>query len=183
MDVKAGCFYFVSDSFFKTVNDPFLKQNYENTKRPHFAIKEKGTSLIWLVPCSSKVEKFEEIIKKRQNKKQRDPYNTIKIVSILNRKSALLFQDMFPIAPHYIQAQYIRGGQPVRIADTKLLSELESTASNSISLIRRGVKFTPTQPDANRIEKLMQDEMLKLEIKKQIDEKLNPKKPNKGLTR
>lgn len=182
MDITVGNFYFVSDSFFKKVDDPFLKQNHDQTKRPHFfAIKDKDTPLLWLVPCSSKVDKFERVIKNKQS--QHKPTDTIKIVTIQDKKAALLFQDMFPIAPHYIHKQWIRGGQPVRIADTNTLKELERAANSTIRSIRRGVKFTPTQPDANRIEKLMQDEILKLEIKKRMDEKLNPKKPNRGITR
>ncbi len=66
---------------------------------------------------------------------------------------------MFPIVAKYIDGQYIKGGQPVRIADPKLIQELEKTARKIIELLHRGVRFTPTQPDVIRIEKLMIEEL------------------------
>lgn len=70
----------------------------------------------------------------------------------------LLFQDMFPIIAPYISEQYIKGGQPVKIADPRLILELEKTARKVIIMLHRGVRFTPTQPDAIRIERLMLEE-------------------------
>lgn len=42
-------------------------RNYPTTMRPHYyAIKDGRTGLYWMIPCSSKVEKYERIIAKRQ---------------------------------------------------------------------------------------------------------------------
>lgn len=158
MEIIVGNIYFVRDSFFQKVADPYLKINYDTTKRPHyFALQDTETSLYWLVPCSSKIEKFERILE--QKKERHKPTDTIKIVTIQNRKTALLFQDMFPISTGYIDSQYIRGGQSVYMADPKVVQDLEKTAKKVIKLIRRGIRFTPTQPDVNRIEKLMLEEL------------------------
>lgn len=158
MEILAGNLYFVSDGFFARVQDPYLKVNYENTKRPHyFAFADSKTGLYWLVPCSSKVEKFERLILKKQE--QHKPTDTIKIVKVFNRKTVLLFQDMFPVITKYIDGQYVKGGQPVRIADPKLIQELEKNAKKIINLLHRGVRFTPTQPDVIKIEKIMLDEL------------------------
>lgn len=93
------------------------------------------TGLYWLVLCSSKIDKFERLIQKKQ--KQQKPTDTIKIVKIFGNKTALLFQDMFPVTVRYIDGQYIKGGQPVRIADSKLIQELEKMARKVINLIYR----------------------------------------------
>lgn len=66
---------------------------------------------------------------------------------------------MFPVTAGYIDGQYIKGGQPVRIADPKLVQELEKNAKKIINLLHRGVRFTPTQPDIIKIEKIMLDEL------------------------
>lgn len=161
MQILTGSLYFVSNDFFAKVDDPYLKINYESTKRPHyFAFKDDKTGLYWLVPCSSKVEKFERLIKKKHE--QHKPTDTIKIVKIFDRKTVLLFQDMFPVIVKYIDGQYIKGGQPVRIADPKLIQELEKNARKIINLLHRGVRFTPTQPDVIRIEKMMLAELQKI---------------------
>ncbi len=115
------------------------------------------TGLYWLVPCSSKIEKFERLILKKQE--QHKPTDTIKIVKIFDRKTALLFQDMFPVTAKYINGQYIKGGQRVRIADSKLIQELEKNAKKIINLLHKGVRFTPTQPNITKIEEIMLKEL------------------------
>ena len=158
MEIVTGSFYFVSDSFFERVNDPFLKTNYATTQRPHyFALRDKKTSLLWLVPCSTKIEKFEKIIEKR--KLYDRPNDTIKIVTVQDRKSVLLLQDMFPASERYISSQYIRGGQPVKIGNADVVADIERSVRRVAILLRRGVRFTPTQPDIIRIEKMMIDEL------------------------
>lgn len=158
MEILSGCLYFVSNDFFAKIRDPYLKVNYNNTKRPHyFAVRDKSTGLYWFVPCSSKTEKYKMLIQKRQ--KEHRPTDTIKIVSIFDKPRALLFQDMFPIIEIYIDGIYVKGGQVVRIADPRLIQALEKNAHKIIGLLRRGVRFTPTQPDAIRIEQIMLEEL------------------------
>jgi hypothetical protein len=158
VEITTGCLYFVADEFFKKVNDPYLKINYDETKRPHyFAVQDTATELYWLVPCSGRVGKFESIIQKRKTNGK--PTDGLRIVIIQDKKAALLFQDMFPIAARYIEEPYIRGGQAVRIANPKVVQDLEKNAKRVISLLRHGVRFTPTQPDAIRIKALMLDEL------------------------
>lgn len=157
MKITAGHFYFVADSFFEKVQDPYLKINYEYTYRPHyFPFIDEQTGLLWLVPCSSKVEKFEKITAKKKEKHK--PVDAIKIITLFDDKTVLLFQDMFPIAEKYISNEYIKGGHSVKISDPDTVSMLEKTASKIVRMIRKGVKFTPTQPNAVRIEKIMLDE-------------------------
>ena len=66
---------------------------------------------------------------------------------------------MFPVTAEYIDGQYIKGGQPVRISNPKLIQELEKKARRIIRLFHNGVRFTPTQPDVIRIEKMMLEEL------------------------
>ncbi len=96
------------------------------------------------------------ILKKKEECK---PTDTIKIVKIFDRKSVLLFQDMFPVIAKYIESPYIKGGQPVRIADPRIILELEKNAKKIVNLLHRGVRFTPTQPDIIKIEKIMLEEL------------------------
>jgi hypothetical protein len=158
MNIAIGQMVFVSDEFFRKVGDPFLKINYEDTKRPHyFAFRDSTSTLYWLVPCSSRIEKFEAVI--QQRKERRKPTDGIRFAKVQGAKVALLFQDMFPVTERYIQESYIRGGQPVRIADPKIVAELERHAGKVIALLRRGIRFTPTQPNAIHIETLMLNEL------------------------
>ena len=47
----------------------------------------------------------------------------------------------------------------MKIADPNTVAMLEKTASKIVRMIHKGVKFTPTQPDAIRIERLMLEEL------------------------
>ena len=81
------------------------------------------------------------------------------VVKIFGKKSVLLFQDMFPVLPSYIDGPYIKGGQLVRITDPKLIQSLEKDAIKILNLLHHGVRFTPTQPDINRIENILLTEL------------------------
>ena len=81
------------------------------------------------------------------------------VVKIFGKKSVLLFQDMFPVLPSYIDGPYIKGGQLVRITDPKLIQSLEKNAIKILNLLHHGVRFTPTQPDINRIENILLTEL------------------------
>ncbi len=53
----------------------------------------------------------------------------------------------------------MKGGQPVRMADPRIIQELEKNAKKIVNLLHRGVRFTPTQPDIIKIEKIMLEEL------------------------
>jgi hypothetical protein len=156
--IEVGHLYFLKDDFWSKIADDYIKKDHETTQRPHyFALQDKKTSLYWLVPCSTQVEKYERIIKAKKAKNK--PTDAIKIVRIQDKKNALLFQDMFPVTENYILKPYIRGGQSVRIADDKVLAEIENNAYKVMKLLRRGIRFTPTSPDVDKIEKIMLAEL------------------------
>lgn len=116
------------------------------------------------MPCSSKIEKFERLIQKKQE--EHKPTDAIKIVKIFDQKTVLLFQDMFPVIAAYIDGQYIKGGQPVGIADPKTVKKIEKNAKKIINLLHKGVRFTPTYPDVMKIEKIMLEELSVLNLDK-----------------
>lgn len=160
MEINAGYLYFIKDDFFNKVQDKNLKMDYTATKRPHFlAFKETGTELLWVVPCSSRIEKFEKLIEDKKAKGK--PTDGIKIVKIFDEKQALCFQDMFPVIRKFIQEPYIKGGQAVGIADPSVVDALEKHARKVIGILNRGVKFTPQSPDVERIKSLMLSEVEK----------------------
>lgn len=135
-----------------------MKQNKDDTSRPHyFAFIDRETQLYWLIPCSSRIEKFERII---ENKIERGrPHNHIQIISVSGKKQAFLFQDMFPVTPRYIDKPYENRYGIFEIRDPKMIEQINRNAEKIINLLRRGIKFTPTQPDVNKIEKLMLAEL------------------------
>ena len=93
MDIKTGYLYHIKDEYFDVVNDENLMQNHEKgKKRPtYFTIKDK--EILWFIPISSKVEKYQKIIDKKIEK-----YgfcNTIIIRKIDDEDAAILLKNEF----------------------------------------------------------------------------------------
>ena len=65
--MDTGHFYFIKDEFFLDFPDPYLMQNKgPSHDRPCFyAWKDTATGLYWMIPFSSKVQKFREIYQKK----------------------------------------------------------------------------------------------------------------------
>lgn len=65
MQVQTGYIYHIKDVFFDVVNDKGLMINHENGKtRPtYFTIRDND--ILWFIPLSSKVQKYQPIIDKK----------------------------------------------------------------------------------------------------------------------
>ena len=160
MNFVNGRLYFIKDEFFDYVGEKYLKMNKEDTQRPHYyAFKDSNTNLLWVIPCSQKIDKYKNIIetKKKNGKK----HNHIQIIKVNGIEQAFLYQDMFPIIEKYIKNPYIKKNAYMEIKDPKKLRAIEDNAKDIIKLLKHGVKFTPTQPDSIRIEELMLRELSK----------------------
>ena len=58
-----------------------------------------------------------------------------------------LIQDIFPITGKYAERAYTLGGNPLVLPYEKDIKEIEKKAKKVISLVKRGIKLTPTSPD------------------------------------
>ena len=146
---KAG-FYIIKDEFFEEMNDPYLKGN-KNGNRPHYYCFEDADSRIyWMIPLSSRINKYRRIVE--QKKKAGKPCDIIHIVKMdNNRESAFLIQDIFPITEEYIEREYTIAGNHLILTSERTAKEIEKKAKKIIGMLKRGVKFTPTQPDIAKI--------------------------------
>ena len=70
MIYQEGYVYHIKDEYFEKVQDSNLMQNKEGgTYRPTFyCLRDNKTSLLWMVPLSSRVEKFKAIHDKQMAK-------------------------------------------------------------------------------------------------------------------
>ena len=160
MEFISGRLYFIKESFFELVGDVFLKTNKDSTLRPHYyAFKDEKTNLLWVIPCSSQIEKYQTIIKYKNENGQK--HNHIQIIKVNGIEQVFLYQDMFPVLEKYIESPYKKQNAFMEIKDPKKISAIEKNAKKIIKLIRHGIKFTPTQPDIIKVEELMLYELEK----------------------
>ena len=73
--------------FFEKMEDPYLKSNKEVNRSHYYCFKEDATGVYWMIPLSSRVEKYRKIIENKEK--------TGKPCDILH--SVFIIQDMFPI--------------------------------------------------------------------------------------
>ena len=102
MIYQEGYVYHIKDEYFEKVQDSNLMQNKEGgIYRPTFyCLRDNKTSLLWMVPLSSRVEKFKAI-----HDKQMAKYGkclTIVLGEFDGKEAAFLLQNMFPIRDYYL---------------------------------------------------------------------------------
>lgn len=115
MIYQEGYVYHIKDEYFEKVQDSNLMQNKEGgTYRPTFyCLRDNKTSLLWMVPLSSRVEKFKAI-----HDKQMAKYGkclTIVLGEFDGKEAAFLLQNMFPIRDYYLDHIHTRNNNPVPV--------------------------------------------------------------------
>ena len=143
-------FYIIKDQFFKDMNDMYLKGNKEANRPHYYCFKEEKVGLYWMIPLSSKVEKYKRIMNQKIERKK--PCDIIHIIKLDNGKeSAFLIQDMFPITEKYIERKYTIANNHLRVTSEHSAIEIEKKAKKVMNMLKKGIKFTPTQPDILKI--------------------------------
>lgn len=64
-------FYFIKDEFFDIMKDPYLKDNKNSTRPFYYCFKEENTEIFWMIPLSSRVDKYKAIVEKRKQQNKR----------------------------------------------------------------------------------------------------------------
>lgn len=143
-------FYIIKDQFFKDMNDMYLKGNKEANRPHYYCFKEEKVGLYWMIPLSSKVEKYKRIMNQKIERKK--PCDIIHIIKLDNGKeSAFLIQDMFPITEKYIERKYTIANNHLTVTSEHSAIEIEKKAKKVMNMLKKGIKFTPTQPDILKI--------------------------------
>ncbi len=144
--MKKTGFYIVKDKFFEDMQDPYLKGNKAGNRPHYYCIEDMTTGIYWLIPLSSRIDKFKKIIEKKE--KAGKPCDILHIVKLDdNRESVFLIQDIFPITEEYIEREYTIAGNHLMLTSEHAVKAIEHKARKVIGMIKRGVKFMPTQPD------------------------------------
>jgi len=156
MKYQEGYAYHIKDDYFAKVNDDKLMQNKEaGTYRPtYFCVQDPKTALLWVVPMSTRTEKFQAI-----HDKQAAKYGkclTIVMGEYDGKKAAFLLQNMFPITEQYIDHIHTKNGNPVPIKHS-IQQTVRSNMGQLRQLVDRGARVV--FPDIKRLEWLMIDEL------------------------
>lgn len=144
--MKKTGFYIIKDKFFEDMQEPYLKGNKSGNRPHYYCFEDAESGIFWMIPLSSQIEKYKKIVNKKV--KTGKPCDIIHIVKLDdNRESAFLIQDMFPITSEYIEREYTIAGNHLLLTSEHVARTIEKKAKKVLGMLRRGVKFTPTQPN------------------------------------
>ncbi|MCL2086938.1 MAG: hypothetical protein FWH05_05005 [Oscillospiraceae bacterium] len=154
-DIRPGYVYHIKDSYFDLAKDDKLMRNHEGgAHRPtYFCLKDEKTGLLWVIPMSSRVEKYTAHMQKDIERYGK----CLKIVigEYASVNAVFLLQNMFPILPQYINHIHIVKKNAVPV-NTNLQTILGRNFRELLRLHRKGMKVV--FPDIIRLEKLMLEE-------------------------
>lgn len=157
MEIQTGYLYHIKDEFFTKINDKGLMINHENghSRPSYLAIKDD--KLLWFIPLSSKIDKYDVII---QNKiKKYGSCKSILIKKIAGRKQVILIQNAFPTLEKYIQSKHTIDGRVIKIS-TALEREIVGDFKYLLSLKQNGNNLFFT--DIDKIKIKMLEELAKI---------------------
>lgn len=106
--MKIGGLYFIKDEFYSKYGKYGLLGNKENGhKRPCcYAFKiHKDDDMYWMIPVSSRIDKYEEIYKHSMEKYGK--CDNIEFGYVRGHKNAFLPQNMFPVLEKYVENPYL----------------------------------------------------------------------------
>lgn len=136
--------YFLSNEYYQDFPDDKLMQNKDTIDGvPHsrpcfFAFPDaRVPEIYWIVPISSKYEKYKRIEQDKIKKYGR--CNTIRFGTVLGRNTAFLIQNMCPVTEKYLTPYIDKNKQPIRI-DGRVAADVEKNARNVLALAKRGSK-------------------------------------------
>ena len=144
--MKKTGFYIIKDIFFEDMADPYLKGNKAGNRPHYYCFEDTNTGIYWMIPLSSQIDKYKRIVEKKE--KVGKPCDILHIVKLDDsRQSVFLIQDMFPITDGYIEREYTIAGNHLMLTSEHTVKEIEQKAKKVMGMLKRGVKFTPTQPN------------------------------------
>lgn len=146
LQMKKSGFYVIKDKFFEDMDDPYLKGNKSGNRPHYYCFEDACAGIYWMIPMSSKVDKYKKIMDKKACESK--PCDILHIVKLPNdRETTFLIQDMFPITEEYVEREYRIAGNHMVLANERIIKDVEQKARNVVAMLKRGVKFTPTQPN------------------------------------
>lgn len=158
--------YHIKDEYFEKVGNGLgLMSNKENGRfRPnYYAIKDKDSDIIWMIPLSSRYDKYVKIYNKKVE--QYGKCLNLVISKYGGKKSVFLLQNMFPILPKYIDHIHTVNGQPLKVHKS-IRDEIGKKFKDIIELKKRGniIPFTKIDKLYNKMIQEYNSDCIKQEI-------------------
>lgn len=140
--IETSGLYIISDKFFIDYpNDKYMDNKSE--ARPHYYALQDNDGVFWMIPLSSKVEKYRAKIADTEAAHGKGSCFMFCIVPIHGKDRAVLVCDMFPVSSEYILRPYEISGSPYVIRNKNIQKTIRTKAMRYLSMVKRGVLQSP----------------------------------------
>ena len=135
MDLVLYGFYKLKDKYFTDFPSPGNRyMDNKSGNRPYYLAINDTNGIIWLLPISSKVEKYKAKIAADEEK-----YGeciTCHIIRFMSEERAVLIGNMIPVIPEYIKGKFTIGPHHYVVQDTAAIKAIKKRASRYLTLVR-----------------------------------------------
>lgn len=128
-------FYKLKDKYFKDYPSP--KNCYVDNKgenRPYYLAYTDRSGIIWLLPISSKVEKYKAKI--AEDEKKYGECLTCYIINYMGEERAVLIGNMIPVTAEYIKGEFTIQRQHYVVQDERSIKAIRKRCSRYLTLVR-----------------------------------------------
>lgn len=125
----------LSDRYFAEFASPnhvFNKQ--EN--RPYFYAVRGNNGIVWLIPLSSKVEKYRAKIKTEEEKYGECVF--CYIARVKKRESAFLIGNVIPVTDEYIKGPFTVNNVPFVIENKNDIKQIKKRLNRYLAMVKQG---------------------------------------------
>lgn len=134
--------YIIKDQYFSDFpNERYMDNKKES--RPHYYALKDDDGIFWMIPLSSKVEKYRIKIEHTENEHGADSCILSCIVPVHGTERAILICDMFPVSEEYILRAFTIDGIAYVVRNKNIQKTIRKKAMRYLSLVKRGILKSP----------------------------------------
>lgn len=141
-EIAISGLYIIKDEYFSDFPNPKYMQN-KGENRPHYYAIQDNDGLFWMIPLSSKVEKFRGKIADVEAKSGTGSCFLFAIAPVAGRERAFVISEMFPVTEEYILRPYTVNGKPLVIQNSEIQKTIRAKALRFLKMVNRGYVKSP----------------------------------------
>lgn len=135
-NVTPSGLYIIRDQYFLDFpNDQYMDKTDD---RPHFYALRDRDRILWMIPLSSRVEKYRSKIDEIERDNGTGSCFLYYIAKINGKERAILIRDMFPVTEEYILRPYTINEIPYIMKNKKDIEAIRKKTARYLSMVKRG---------------------------------------------
>lgn len=142
----------ITDQYFLDFPNIHHMSNKHESRPYYLAVKQEG-AIWWVVPLSSRVEKYQEKIK--SDEKKHGECIFYHVAKVKGREKAFLIGNVIPVTAQYIKRPFTVSGVPFVIQDKNTIRAIQTKLKRYLAMVR----YNKLQPfvDIMQIEKILKE--------------------------